>query len=96
MIILTFFSSFLFLKVLTPYASIGVRDQFRSGGGGGGDWGLLPEDLLYRLLKIKWFSRILLAFLPENGHLKNYKGGGGAAAPLAPAPRNAPMYASIR
>ena len=57
---------------------LGVRDQWRLGGGGG--WGLLPlifSPVLAR--KLSGFARTLLVFvfLPENGHLNNSSGGGG-------------------
>ena len=55
---------------------IGVRDELRSGGGGGGGGGgglkslaRIFSPLLAR--KSSGFTRILPAFLPENGYLKN-------------------------
>ena len=56
-------------------------------GGGGGLKSLAPIFSPLLDQKSSGFVRILL-FLPENGYLKNYRGGGGggAAAPLAAGP----------
>ena len=60
---------------------ISLWDEFRSGGGGGG-WSLLPEYLFPLLArKSSGFARILPDFLPENGYLKNSRGGGGGLQP---------------
>ena len=79
-----------FFEVLSCYLSlilqngIGVRDQFRLGGGGGAEVSC-PNILSIACPKIKWFCPNItwFFFLPEYGYLKNSRGGGAAA----PSPR---------
>ena len=66
---------------------MGVRDQFRLGGGG---WGQLPEYFLHCLpeyqVVLPEYYMIFFFFWPENWYLKNSRGGGAAARPPPPPP----------
>ena len=61
------------------------------GGGGGVRWRLLPDIFFFSIgcPKIKWFCPNITCFLPENGYLKNSRGGG--SPPLAPWPVRTPV-----
>ena len=68
-----------------PSAHIGVRGEFRSGGGGGGLKSLSRIFVSIACTKIKWFCPNITGFLfaSKMAILKNSKGGVGAAASWA-------------
>ena len=65
--------------------SIGVRDQFCSGGRGEGGEVSCPNIFSSACPKNQKLFPNIICSLPENGHLKNYREGG--CEPPPPPPR---------